>query len=177
MYSLFPILCSSRKISGRLICLKEQKILDLLLRQMKRIASKLKQSWNSYQSQQLTITPTASFRTLNLPEQWWIFVLTFSLKKCRKHSFNQKKIQKANNFWKDSQKLYTLLLKKVNLAEVTLNLWSCLRNHYLQMVLKDAEIYIYNFFFFFFLQNRLVDLTEYSVTLGSIACSIALISS
>ena len=46
------------------------------------------------------------------------------------------KIQKANNVWKDSQKLYILLLKKANFVEVLLNLS---RYHCSHMVLKILE--------------------------------------
>ena len=65
-YSLFSIPCSSHKIFGRPTCLTKQEILNLKLRQIKRITSKLKENWNSYQPQQLTITPAVSFSTFNL---------------------------------------------------------------------------------------------------------------
>ena len=84
-----------------------------------------------------------------------------------------KKIQRANNVRKVTQKQYILLFKKVNFVHHLLHIiCSCFRNHCLHMVLRDPGR---NSFFFW--QKRLIDLTEYPLMQGCLVCSIALISS
>ena len=75
-------------------------------------------------------------------------------------------------FTKSHKKLYILLLKKVNFVKVLLDIiCNCFRNHCSHMVLRDPGRNS------FFLQNGLIDLTEYPLMRGCLVCSIALISS
>ena len=84
-----------------------------------------------------------------------------------------RKIQRANNVCKVTQKLYILLLKKVNFEHHLLHIiCNCFRNHCLHMVLRDPGRNS-----FFFLQKGLIDLTEYPLIQECLVCSITLTSS
>ena len=83
-----------------------------------------------------------------------------------------RKIQRANNVCKVTQKLYILLLKKVNFEHHLLHIiCNCFRNHCLHMVLRDLGR---NSFFF---GKRFDWLDRYPLMQGCLVCGIALISS
>ena len=76
-----------------------------------------------------------------------------------------RKIQRANNVCKVTQKLYILLLKKVNFEHHLLHIiCNCFRNHCLHMVLRGPG-------------RGLIDLTEYPLIQECLVCSITLTSS
>ena len=137
-YSLFSIPCSSHKIFGRPTCLTKQEILNLKLRQIKRITSKLKENWNSYQPQQLTITPAVSFSTFNLLGGMInvSIKLKSEIKGLERHSVYQAKSRKLIMFEKTYEN-WMLYSQKRNLPEILLDLCNYFRNHCSHMVLKD----------------------------------------